>query len=382
MAKLLMNCDFLVIGGGIAGACAAFELSRHGRVVVIEREERPAYHTTGRSAAFFTVNYGNRVIRALTIASEAMLADPPDIFGETPLMSPRGIVTLAREDQLEQFEENLAEARRGCEDIHRIDVDEALRLLPVLRPDYVAAAHLEPGSMYLDVDLILNGYLRGMKDRGGRLVCDAEARAIERRGDVWRVDTAAGAFEAPVLVNAAGAWADEIARLAGLAPVGLVPKRRTVIVFAGPADLVLDDCPMAIDVDEDFYFKPEAGKVLASPADETPSPPCDARPEEIDIALTVERIERATTMKVARIEHKWAGLRSFVADKTPVAGIDPAAEGFLWLAGQGGYGIMTSPAMGRAVAGLATGAWPDDLAKLGVTPEHLAPRRDSLRTVD
>ena len=219
-----MNCDFLVIGGGIAGASAAFELSRHGRVVVIEREERPAYHTTGRSAAFFTVNYGNRVIRALTIASEAMLADPPDIFGETPLMSPRGIVTFAREDQLERFEENLVEARHGCEDIHRIDVDEALRLLPVLRPDYVAAAHLEPGSMYLDVDLILNGYLRGMTDRGGRLVCDAEARAIERRGDVWRVDTVAGAVEAPVLVNAAGAWADEIARLAGLAPVGLCPS--------------------------------------------------------------------------------------------------------------------------------------------------------------
>ena len=376
-----MNYDFAIIGAGIAGASAAYFLSQYGQVALLEREDRPGYHTTGRSAAFFTLNYGNRVIRALTEASKEFLTDPPDGFTDHPLMSPRGIMTIARPDQLDRFQTNLAEARAGSEPIEEIDVDAALEILPVLRRDYLAAAHLETGSMYLDVDLILNGYLRGMQARGGELRCAGELRRLRRAGGVWRLETASGTLEAPVVVNAAGAWADEVARLAGLAPVGLEPRRRTVIIFPGPADVAIEDCPMAIDVDEEFYFKPEAGKVLASPADETPSPACDAQPEEIDIALTVERIERATIMKVARIDHKWAGLRSFVADRTPVVGPDPEGEGFLWLAGQGGYGIMTSPAMGRAAAALATGAgdWPEDLAARGVLPAQLAPRRESLR---
>jgi D-arginine dehydrogenase len=182
-----------------------------------------------------------------------------------------------------------------------------------------------------------------------------------------------------VVVNAAGAWADEIARLAALAPVGLQPYRRTVIIFAEPAGVSLAGCPLVIDADERFYFKPEAGKVLASPADETPSAPCDAQPEEIDVAITIERIERATTMRIGRIDHKWAGLRSFVADRAPVVGVDPEADGFVWLAGQGGYGIMTAPAMARVAAALAgAGAWPDDLAALGVRAGDLAPRRPAL----
>ncbi|MDP6353369.1 MAG: FAD-binding oxidoreductase [Alphaproteobacteria bacterium] len=373
-----MNCEFLVVGAGIAGASAGYELSRHGSVVLLEREDRPAYHSTGRSAAFFTVNYGNRVIRALTEASRAFLSSPPDRFAAHPLMAARGVLTIARADQMETFEANLAEARKLTDEIAPVTVAEAHRMMPVLRPDYVAAAHFEAGQ-YMDVDLLHSGYLRALTGRGGKLVCGAEVRRIERVGGVWRATTPAGDFEAPILVDAAGAWADEIARMAGVRGVGLVPKRRTVIIFPGPEGVELNGAPMVIDVDEQFYFKPEAGKILASPADETPSPPCDARPEEIDIAVTVERIQRASRLRVARIEHSWAGLRSFVADKTLVIGPDPDTDGFLWLAGQGGYGIMTSPAAARAVAALATGGvWPGDLAAREVTAEHLAPGRPAL----
>jgi D-arginine dehydrogenase len=374
-----MAYDFIVIGAGIAGASAAYELSRAGRTLLLEREERPAYHTTGRSAAFFTLNYGNRVIRSLTATSEAFFSDPPDGFAATPLMRRHAIVTIAREDQRAEFARNLATARAtGC-DIEELTPEQAERLVPVLRPGYAAFAHLERDAYHMDVDLILGGFLRGLAARGGTLACDAEVEALAREAGVWRVTTRAGGFEAPVVVDAAGAWADDVARLAGLAPVGLEPFRRTVIIFPEPDGVSLAGCPLVIDADERFYFKPDAGKVLASPADETLSPPCDAQPEEIDVAITVERIERATTMRIERIDHKWAGLRSFVADRAPVVGIDPEAEGFVWLAGQGGYGIMTSPAMARIAVALAgAGAWPDDIAALGVRAGDLAPRRRAL----
>jgi D-arginine dehydrogenase len=290
---------------------------------------------------------------------------------------------IARDDQRAGFERNLEEARKLEPSIHEVSVDEAIALLPVLRRDYVSAAHLEPGSMYMDVDLIHGGFLRDFKKAGGHLACDAEARGISRDGGQWTIETPAGDFQAPVLINAAGAWADTVARRAGVAPIGLQPKRRTVIIFDDPEAPPIDASPMAIDVDEEFYFKPEAGKILASPADETPSEPCDAQPEELDIALAVDRIERATTLKARRIEHKWAGLRSFAADRSPVVGFAEGVEGgarFLWLAGQGGYGIMTSPAMGRVAASLAAGEeWPEDLSGLGVTASDLSPSRSSLK---
>ncbi|HIN92263.1 MAG TPA: FAD-binding oxidoreductase [Alphaproteobacteria bacterium] len=373
-----MITDFLVIGAGIAGASIASRLSEFGRVVLLEREERPGYHTTGRSAAFFTVNYGNQVIRSLTAASRQFFSNPPDGFTNHPLMSPRGILTIARADQFSEYEQNLAGARAVSDDIAEIGIDDAVQLFPTLRRDYVSLAHYEPG-LYMDVDQIHGGYLRQMTAHGGTLVCDAEARSIEYVGGVWNVGTPAGVYEAPILINAAGAWADEIASLAGVDPVGLNPMRRTVIIFAGPAGVNLDKAPMVIDVEEKFYFKPEAGKILASPADETPSPPCDVQPDELDIAVTVERVELATNMVIGRIDHKWAGLRSFVADRTPVVGFDPGHEGFFWLVGQGGYGIMTSPAMAHAATALATKqSWPEDLAKNGVCPEKLSPLRPAL----
>jgi len=374
-----MTHDFIVIGAGIAGASAAYELSKAGKVLLLEQESRPGYHTTGRSAAFFTLNYGNQIIRGLTAASRDFLLQPPDGFTEAPLLQMHPTVTIGRADQKASFEKNLAAGVAAPGDVEPISMGELTRMVPVLSEGYAAYAHIERDSFYMDVDLIHNGFLKGFAARGGTLTVDAEVTGLVRQGGMWQVDTHAGHFEAPVIVNAAGAWTDVVAGLAGLSPIGIEPRRRTVIIFAGPEDQSLDHMPLVIDTDEDFYFKPEAGKILASPADETPSPPCDAQPEEIDIAIVADHVQRATTLDIRHIEHKWAGLRSFVADRTPVVGVDPAADGFIWLAGQGGYGIMTSPAMGRAAAAIATGSeWPSDLAEWRILPADMGPDRASL----
>jgi D-arginine dehydrogenase len=234
--------------------------------------------------------------------------------------------------------------------------------------------------MDIDVHALHQGFLRGLRARDGVLVCNAEVRALARYRGHWRAQTSVGEFEAPLLVNAAGAWADEIGRLAGAKPIGLVPKRRTAITFDPPAGTVIEHWPAVIDIDEEWYFKPDAGRVLASPADETPSPPCDAQPDEYDVAVLVDRLARATTLQVPRIRARWAGLRSFVADRTIVAGFDDEEPGLFWLAGQGGYGIQTAPAVARGAAALINGeAVPADIAVLGVDAAVLSPRRPSLR---
>ncbi len=368
--------DFLIVGAGIAGASAAYELSRDADVVVVEREDQPGYHSTGRSAAMFLEGYGNRVIRAITSAGRAFLESPPDGFAETPILSPRGALFVARADQEAAVETLLAEARETGAPLEPLSPAAAIDLVPALRPDYVAHAVLEPDGMDIDVHALHQGFLRGLKARGGRLVTDAEVLALVREGEVWRVETRAGDWAAPVVVNAAGAWADALARLAGARPVGLQPRRRTAFTFAPPADMAVDDWPLVADIDEEFYFKPDAGQILGSPADETPVPPQDVQPEDLDVAVAVDRIQKAARLEIPRIARKWAGLRSFVADKSPVAGFAPDAPGFFWLAGQGGYGIQTSPGMGRIAAALARGRpLPEDIAARGVAPADLAPER-------
>ncbi len=370
------GCDFLVIGAGIAGASAAFELSRHGRVILLERERQPGYHTTGRSAALFTETYGNLTIRRLTSAGRSFFETPPDGFAEHPLLTRRGTLFIARTDQLGALERALAEAPVAAEPPRRLDAAGAVALNPALDPGYVAAALFEPGAMDIDVHALHGGFLRGLRAHGGRLVVNARVDTLSRRGGTWEADTPAGRFAAPVVVDAAGAWCDAVAALAGVRAAGLVPKRRTAFTFDPPAGMDVAGWPATIDIDEQFYFRPDAGRVLGSPADETPSEPCDAQPEEIDIAIGVDRIETATRLRVTRLVSKWAGLRSFVADKTPVAGFDPEAEGFFWLAGQGGYGIQTSPALGRVTAGLVVdGDLPGDLRARGLEKAMLAPER-------
>ncbi|HKF71573.1 MAG TPA: FAD-binding oxidoreductase [Stellaceae bacterium] len=371
-----MSSDFLIIGGGIAGASAGYFLAERGRVLMLEREDSLGYHSTGRSAALYTETYGNAAIRALTVCSGPFFRDPPAGFTEHPLLAPRGVLMAAPPEGEAKFRAAVAEAQHHAPTVRAISQKEALRLCPVLRPEWFRFAFHEPDAMDMDVHAIHQGFLRGLRARGGTIVTGAEVQAISRQASDWNATTRAGDFAAPIVINAAGAWADEVARLAGVRPVGLVPKRRTAFIIDLPAGTDAAAWPVVGDVDETFYFKPEAGRLLVSPADETPVPPCDVQPEEMDVAEAAHRLEARTRIAVTRVVRKWAGLRSFVRDKTPVVGHAPEAPGFVWLAGQGGYGIQTSPSMGRVAAALATGCdLPADLVARGLTATDLLPDR-------
>jgi len=368
--------DFVIVGAGMAGASAGYELAAQGRVLILEQEDQPGYHTTGRSAALYAETYGNATVRALTTAGKGFYLDPPTGFAAHPLLLPRGAVFIGRADQrgsLDRFLEEVAGLRSN---IRRLGVAELENRVPVFQPGYVADAVLDPDAMDIDVHGLHQGYLRGLKARGGRLLTDAPVRRLSQQADRWQVESKAGVFTAQVIVNAAGAWADEIGALAGAKPIGLVPKRRTAIQFRPPAGIDIARWPTVIDADEQFYFRPDAGKIMASPADETPMPPCDVQPEDLDIAILVDRLEKAVTMPIPRIENRWAGLRSFVADKTPVIGYDEQVHDFFWLAGQGGYGIQTAPGIARLVRALAGHQpVPPDLADLGATEGAVSPAR-------
>jgi D-arginine dehydrogenase len=370
-----MAIEFVVLGAGMAGAAAGYFLADHGRVIVLERESAPGYHSTGRSAALYTETYGNAAIRALTVASGRFFRAPPAGFADVPLLRPRGLMMIAQASDTARFERDVAAGQRFAPNLRVLAASEALGLCPVLRDDWIGHAFLEPDAMDMDVHAIHQGFLRGLKAKGGSIVADAAAEAIAVRDGGWEVETRAGRFVAPVLVNAAGAWADDVARLAGLPPLGFSPKRRTaVIVETDPAPSAT--WPMVADIGETFYFKPESGRLLVSPADETAMAATDAQPDEIDIAEAVARLEAATRLTVRRVQRKWAGLRTFAPDKTLVIGPDPLARGFIWMAGQGGYGIQTAAAAGRAAAALARGgAVPSDLAELGLAAADLLPDR-------
>jgi D-arginine dehydrogenase len=370
--------DIVVIGAGIAGASAAYALAETASVLLLEREDQPGYHTTGRSAAVFAPAYGNLPIRRLTAASRAFYDDHAGGLAAGPVLHARGELIIARADQLEALERAEAELGAQIDGLERLDAAAAMRRLPALRPGYAAAALADGSAMDMDVAAIHQGFLKAFRHRGGRLRVDAEVTGLRQARRGWEVLTRAGGCQAEIVVNAAGAWADEVAALAGAAGIGLVPKRRTAFIF-DPKTAVDPRWPVVADVEESFYFKPESGLLLGSPADETPSPPTDAQPEDLDVAIAVDRIERATTWQIARITRRWAGLRSFVADRTPVVGFDPHCRGFFWLAGQGGYGIQTAPAVARVVAALALGrALPDDIAGTGLAAADLAPGRRTL----
>jgi D-arginine dehydrogenase len=367
-----MISDFAVIGAGIAGASLAYQLGARARVLLLEAEAFPGYHTTGRSAALFNEAYGNAVIRRLTTGSRDFFTSPPAGFTETPLLAPRGCLIIARTDQQASLEAHFRETPQ----LSPVSAAEALRRVPVLRAEAVAAAGWDDAAMDIDVHGLHQGFLRGAKAQGVALVTGARVEAIERRSGTWHLATSAGPFRAAVLVNAAGAWADEIGSLAGAAPIGLRPLRRTAVLVDPPPGCDSGRWPMVIDADEDFYFKPDAGRLLVSPADETPAPPGDVQPEELDIALAIDRLQRAAEIPVRRVFRAWAGLRSFVADRSPVVGFDSKIDDLFWLAGQGGYGIQTAPAMAELAASLcrSTGI-PAALVARGVSEASLAPGR-------
>jgi D-arginine dehydrogenase len=352
-----MHADFLVIGAGIAGASVAYELSRSASVLVLEGEAQPGYHSTGRSAALFSEFYGNAAVRALSRASRDFLSAPPSGFVENALLKPRGSLFVANEEQVPAFE-SLRNAPDVAQHTRDLTAMQAQRLVPILKGEWLVRAMLEEHSKDVDVHALHQGYLRGMKERGAKVVSATLVQSIVREASVWRVVSGEQSFESPVVINAAGAWADAVAKLAGVLPIGLEPRRRTALLIDAPANTAIDAWPMVLDVGDTFYFKPDAGRLLLSPADETPTEPCDAQPDDLDVAIAVDRFEQATTVSVQRVRHQWAGLRSFVADRSPVIGFDSKAEGFFWLAGQGGYGIQTAPAVARLAAALLTGQQP------------------------
>ncbi len=375
MTASFQNVDVIVVGAGMAGVGVAAQLGPKLRVVVLEQEAQPGYHTTGRSAAVFAESYGGPTIRLLSRGSRGFLMQPPAGFANAPLLVPRGFLFVAREDQRAELEA-LAEQPDMRVTAARLSPHEACAHMPLLRPDYVAEALYDEGASDIDVHALHQGYAAMLRRNGGTLLCNARVTAIARQQESWQVTTETGRFAAPLLVNAAGAWADEIAALAGVARIGLQPLRRTAALVDVPVTTGMERWPLTIDIAEEFYFKPDAGRLLISPGDETPSEPCDAVPDEMDLAIAVDRIERATTLDVRRMHSRWAGLRSFVADRSPVAGFAPDASGFFWLAGQGGYGIQTAPALSRfAAAQLLGHALPADLADIGLQVSALGAGR-------
>jgi D-arginine dehydrogenase len=367
--------DILIVGAGIAGASAGAHLARTHRVAILERESQPGYHTTGRSAALFSEIYGNESVRALSRASRDFFFSPPDGFADGPLVKPRGALYIARAEQREEFDAFIAAPDVAANTV-RVSADDALRRCPVLKREAVAEALYEDAAHDVDVNALHQGYLRMLKQHGGQLVTEAGVTSLRYSGGMWMADTAAGEFSAPIVINAAGAWVDEIAKLAGVSPLGFQPLRRTAVLVPAPDNVKIDAWPMVIDVAEQFYFKPDAGALFLSPADETPSPPCDAQPDEMDVALAIDHIERATTLSIRRIQSKWAGLRTFAPDRSLVAGFARGAKGFFWLAGQGGYGIQTAPAMGELAAALVRGEEiPSHIVAHGVDIRELSPER-------
>lgn len=373
------HLDVLVIGAGMAGASVAAHLAVDRSVALLEIEDRPGRHATGRSAAMYFESYGNSVIRGLTAASRGFFENPPEGFCEAPLLTTRGCIFVADEARSGRVDDFL-EKSGDVPSIRRISPRDALARVPILRPDWLAACLSDDSGRDIDVHALHSGYLRSARRSGATLVLNAGSTRFDRRDGLWTVETLAGTYSAAVLVNAAGAWGDQVANLCGATPVGLEPMRRTVITVPTPPDIDIQDWPLVIDIDEEFYFKPDAGHLLISPANEDASAPCDAVPDEMDIAIVVDRFERATTLPVERINHRWAGLRTFAADRSPVVGFDDEVAGFFWLVGQGGYGIQTAPAMGALAASMIRGEpLPAEYESHGVTEEMLSPSRVALR---
>jgi D-arginine dehydrogenase len=373
----MADCDFLVVGSGIAGASAAAMLSAEASVTLVERESAHGYHTTGRSAALYAASYGGAPVRALTRASRAFYDAPPEGFAAHPLLGPRGCLYIARSDQRAELEHIQGAAAASGVAIGEIGEAEALGLCPVLRPGYVAWAALEPEAMDIDVDALHQGFLRLFRVNGGVTRLGAEVIALERDGNGWTAQLAGGeAISARVVVDAAGAWADQVAAMAGVRPIGLTPLKRTAVLLDEPPGISARAWPAVIDAGEQFYFKPESGRILASLADEQPSEPCDAYPDDMDVAIAVDRVQQAADVPVRRIGRSWAGLRTFAPDRSLVIGYDAHAPGFFWLAGQGGYGVQTAPAAARLAAALALGrAPPSDLGALGLDVATVSPDR-------
>ncbi|MFG0584829.1 NAD(P)/FAD-dependent oxidoreductase [Ectopseudomonas khazarica] len=372
----MQHCDYLIIGGGIAGASTGYFLAGHGKTIVLEREAQPGYHSTGRSAALYTVAYGTPQVRALTAASRAFYDAPPAGFSDHPLLTPRGELVVDFSGDAAELQRQFEQARQQVAEARLLSAEQACAMVPVLRRERVRGALYDPSAADIDTAALHQGYLRGIRQQGGEIHCDREVLAISRSAEGWQVDCAGQRYSATLLINAAGAWCDQIAQLAGLPGIGLQPKRRAAFTFQAGEGIDCQNWPALVSLDESFYFKPDAGLLLGSPANADPVAAHDVQPEELDIALGIHQIETHTSLQIRRPEHTWAGLRSFVADGDLVGGFDAQAAGFFWVAAQGGYGIQTSAAMGQACAALIRKQpLPEQLIAAGLTAAMLSPQR-------
>lgn len=373
-----MIYDFIVIGAGMAGASAAFELAENSNVLLIEAEAQPGYHSSGRSAALFTRNYGTPLVRKINALSEPFFWAPPHGFTDQPLLHPRGALTVAAPGD-EALLDTVLAASTTDHPIVDMAAGAALNLVPFLRPERLARAVFEKGVADIDVALMLQAYLKGFKARGGALRCNAPVSALACSNGTWAVTAGNATYRCRTIINAAGAWADQIGRMAGLSPIGLVAMRRTAIIVDALPGMDVARLPCVDFSGSEAYIKPEAGKLMACPGDATPTVPQDVQPDEMDVAIIADRIQRETIIPVRRIAHSWAGLRSFVSDESPVMGHDPTADNFVWHAGQGGYGIMMAPALAQVLAARCqSGTLPDDFLSSGVDFSDLSPSRASL----
>ena len=368
--------DFIIVGGGIVGGSIAYELARSSRVCLLEAEARPGFHATGRSAALFVPTYGGKAIRAVTRASRAFFDQPPPGFCEHPLLQPRGCLYIARTDQQDRLESTMDAIRASGGHVTLVTDREASALVPLFREGYVARAAMDSDAMDIDVEALQQGFMRGARAAGATIRSDSRVDKVQREDGMWTVEVSDGHICAPVLINAAGAWADEVAELCGAQPIGFEPLRRTALLVDPPAGVDVRRWPAVIDADEMFYFKPDAGKLLVSPADETPDKPGDVQPDDLDVAVGVDRVQGALDIDVRRVSHSWAGLRTFSPDRAPVVGFDSHTPGLFWCAGQGGYGIQSAPALARTAAALARReSVPADVAAEGLKAEDLSPGR-------
>jgi D-arginine dehydrogenase len=370
--------DVIVVGAGIAGASAAAELSATRTVVLIEREPLPAQHASGRSASVLSETSGHPVVCALARLSRPFFESPPAGFAQHTLLRPRGLVWVGEAQDVALLDELAARAVHVARGSRRLTPSDVHALLPSFTDVAIAGGGVhEPEAMAIDAAAVIDGYLRVLRGNGGRLVTGAEAVTMTG-GVLWTVTTPAGEWRARHVVNAAGGWSDVVAARAGVTPLGLVAMRRTAAIV--PAPDAVAAWPLVMDIAGRYYCEPETGGLLISPADETPLDPCDAQPEEIDVALALERVRDATGLPLRSVRRAWAGLRTFAPDRVPVLGEDPGARGFWWLAGQGGAGIKTAPAMAQLLAlTMHAQPFPSRALALGVTRDVLSPAR--FRTV-
>lgn len=381
----LQTFDFVIIGAGMAGVSLAYRIGEQARVLVIEAESQPGYHSSGRSAAMFMETYGTPTIRALTRAGRRFFESPPEGFSETALLAPRGVLYLVRDHQTELRDAMLADLRASGANVREISAQDVLNRVSCVRPEGLLGAIEEPEARDVDVHQLLQGFLKGARQSGAQFIFDATVQAATRDDGVWTLTLSNGqVISTAAVVNAAGAWAQRVANQFGALDVGLQPKRRSAFTFKPicedsreplPTDRIAH-WPAVVGIDESFYFKPDAGLLLGSPANADPVEPHDVVAEELDVAIGIDRIMSATTLTIRRPAHTWAGLRSFVNDGDFVIGWDPSIDGFFWVAGQGGYGIQTSPGASLLASNLLLKQPLDpQLKEQGVDPQSVSPSR-------